>query len=302
MVTAPSYDFDPSWQGHDQEARLLVELLRTSRLTVLYCESGANKTAFLQSALMPLLRRRAGDRLVPASARESGVVVPFPDRRKRSAGKASKRKREFVVHFDDWTGDPLSALLSRVQDSAGIAADERAATPQRLSDALDALSGRLDAHFIILLDRFEEFLRTPTDHEGHGRFTNQWVEAIHRPDLPANFLISLDDDARPRLARLRSLIPDLDDFSLKLGRPPGVKTSLAPPDEPEAPAGIAVGAPPILTETVTPLEPAPSVAVVPRASAASTHPPRRPPARSPGRRSSAQRRRGPPSRPKTSTR
>src|SRR5438445_523685 len=56
----------------------------TSRHTLLYGQPGSDKTALLKNDLMPLLRRRAGDRLGPALVRESGVVVPFPDRRGRA--------------------------------------------------------------------------------------------------------------------------------------------------------------------------------------------------------------------------
>jgi len=70
--------FDRSGPSHDQEAWLLVQLLRTSRLSLLYAEGGADKSALLTLGLMPLLGRRASDKLVPAAVRASGVVVPFP--------------------------------------------------------------------------------------------------------------------------------------------------------------------------------------------------------------------------------
>lgn len=241
---------DSSWQAHDGEARLLAELLRTSRLTLLYGEAGVDKSAFLHSALMPLLRRRAGDRSAPAAARDSGVVVPFPDRRKRPAGNTSKRKREFVVHFDDWSGAPLVTLLACIHQTAHTSAAERAAPWQRLGDALESLSSRLDASFIILLDRFEEFLLAPADREGHAEFIREWIETLQRAQLSANFLISVNDDARPRLASLRSCIPGFDDLSLKLMRPPGFPaSSVSPPPAQPAFAPIVID-PPVLTDSM----------------------------------------------------
>lgn len=258
MITAPSTGIAPSWQAHDGEARLLVELLRTSRLAVLYCEAGLDKTSFLTSALMPLLGRRAGDRFTPAAARESGVVVPFPDRRKRPAGPASKRKREFVVHFDDWAGDPLPALLARIHQVANTCDAERSAPWQRLGDTLEALGTRLDASFIILFDRFETFLQGAPDREGHAQFVAEWVATLHRVELPVSFLVALNEDARPRLAGLRSRIPGMDDFSLKLTRP--AASFNAAPSPASLASVVVIDEPPVLTETVAVPAPAPPAA------------------------------------------
>ncbi len=252
MIKALASARESSGQAHDGEARLLAELLRTSRLTLLYGEAGVDKTAFLHSALTPLLRRRAGDRNAAAAARDTGGVVPFADRRRRPAGSTSKHKREFVVHFDDWSGPPLAALLACIHQTANTSAAERAAPWQRLGDTLESLCSRLDANFIILLDRFEEFLMAPNDREGHAEFIGEWIEALQRAPLSANFLISVNDDARPRLASLRSRIPGFDDLSLKLMRPPGTKAAAACASSPPAEPAFApiVIEPPLLTDSV----------------------------------------------------
>lgn len=270
MITAPSSDVEPSWQAHEGEARLLVELLRTSRLALLFCEAGLDKTSFLTSALMPLLSRRAGDRFTPAAARESGVVVPFPDRRKRLPSQTSRRKREFVVHFDDWTGPPLPALLARIHQAANTCAAERDAPWQRLGDTLEALSDRLDASFIILFDRFEEFLQAAPDREGHTQFITDWAATVQRAELPVSFLIALDEETRPRLTGLRSRVPGFDDFSLKLTRPAAAFKAPKAPPPPESASPFPIEEPPVLVETITlpePEQPAPAATTSPMAPA-----------------------------------
>ncbi|TMH13618.1 MAG: hypothetical protein E6H65_02570 [Betaproteobacteria bacterium] len=219
---------------HEQEARLLAELLRTSRLALLFAEAGSDKTSLLKHDLMPLLRRRSGDRSGPATARESGVVVPFPDRRGRPATRAARRRTEIVIHFDAWSDAPLQALHACLHDAASTTTAERTAPRRRLADTLEALSSRLDTRFFILLDRFEEFLRNPQDRESIGEFTNELVDAINQPNLAANFLIAIDDESRPRLAGLASRIPGFDDCSLKLARPRGSN----PPAAPHEPAAL----------------------------------------------------------------
>ena len=254
---AHASDFERSGQPHDQEARLLVQLLRTSRLALLYAEDGANKTALLRQELMPLLGRRAND-VVPAVVRTSGVVVPFPDRRGRPSLRSSKRKREMVVHFDDWTETPLKGLRDAVHLATATGPGEQLAPSMWLSEVLDDLGRRLDAHLIILLDRFEDFLRVPTQGPGHTQFVKELAEAISLPEMPASFLIALDEEARPLLARLQASIPGIDDFSLKLARPRAFKAPAAPrivasAEAPKPTPPVALDALPVLTEAlVTP--------------------------------------------------
>ena len=229
---------------------MLGEILRTSRLALLFGEAGSDKTAFLKLGLLPLLRRRTIDRIAPAAARESGVVIPFPDRRRRASAHASKGRREFVVYFDDWTEAPLATLHACIHRAAATNPAERTAPPAGLTETLEVLSSRLDANFIILLDRFEEFLKSPSQREDIAQFANALVEAINQPQLPANFLISMNEEARPRLASLRSRIPGFDDFSLKLPHPQGFKP-VAPVHKPESPNAVGIETLPVLNESVT---------------------------------------------------
>lgn len=251
MITATSPDLEPPWQTHAGEARLLVELLRSSRLALLFCETGTDPTSFLRSTLMPLLGRRDADRVAPAAAPNTGVVAPFPDRRKRPAGPPpTPPAREFVVHFDAWDGDPLPALVARIHQVANTCEAERSASWQRLGDTLEALSSRLDARFIILFDRFEEFLRAAPDHAGRAQFISEWAEVVQRTQLPVSFLMALDDDAQPLLSGLRSRVAGFDDFSLKLRRPAAASPTSGSATPPSSRATGAIDGPPVLTEAV----------------------------------------------------
>ena len=260
-MTAPS-DCDPASLPLAQEARLLVALLRSSRLALLFGEPGADKSAFLQSSLRPLLQRRSGDQQASPPPRDTGVVVPFPDRRQRAG--AARRKRELVVLFDDWSGTPLTALQASLRLAARPPQTTPHAATERLTDSVYDLGERLDIHFIVLLDRFEEFLRLPPQRDGVTEFTDALVEALNAAQLPASFLLSLNEDARPALAGLRGRIPGFDDFSLKL---PGVAAVRPPPISARTADVVAA-------LVVTPVQ---SVAIAPRASPASTPPPIKPP-------------------------
>ncbi len=252
---AQASGFDSSSPSHEHEARLLVELLRSSRLSLLYGEAGADKTALLRSGLMPLLSRRTSDTLVPAAVRASasGVVVPFPDRRRRLSGRVAKGRREIVVYFDEWTDTPLASLRDVLYRATGTGAADQLAPSMRLGEILEDLSTRLDARFIVLLDRFENLLEPPSP--GFGAFSNELAEAVRSAELPASFLIAVSAEARPRLTSLQARIPGFDDFSLRLAPPRDFKPLAAPrivksASPTPSDAAIETDAPPVLTEAL----------------------------------------------------
>lgn len=262
-----------------QEARLLVALLRSARLSLLFGEPGSEKSAFLQSSLLPLLQRRAEDQPAPAPVRETGVVVPFPDRRARSG--SARRKREVVVLFDDWSGVPLPALRASLRQAAASNAPAMHAAVPPLSDDIRTLSEHFDIQFIIVLDRFEEFLRLPAQREGITEFSDALVEALNAAALPASFLLSMDEAARPALGSLRRRIPGFDDFSLKLpgavvaAKSQPISTPIEePPATPPIPAPSAVA--PSAEPMGAPLA-APSGRTPPQASAEPAPPLIKPP-------------------------
>ena len=243
---------DPVGHEHEHEALLLVELLRTSRLALLYAEPGSDKTALLRSGLMPLLSRRAGDLAVPAIARTSGVVVPFPDRRSRPSSASGKRRREIAVYCGDWTEKPLAVLRDSIYTAVAATSVERIEPSARLSEILEALSERLDASFFILLDRFEDLVADPAQREPLGQLLNELAEAVNQAQVPANFLISVTEEASSRLGALRTRIPGFDDFSLKLAAPRGFEQPAASTGLQEQVRRALIEAVPILTEPLTP--------------------------------------------------
>ena len=244
-------------------------------MALLFGEVGSDKTMLLKQGLMPLLHRRANDLIATVAARENRAVIPFPDRRSRATALATKGRREIVVYFDAWADTPLAALHTCLHHAAATRPSEPTAGPTRLSETLATLSARLDASFIILLDRFEEFLQAPSQREDVAQFTNELVEAVNQVELPANFLISVNEAARHRLASLRSRIPGFDDFSLKLASSPDFQPLAAPAPaplrKPAVPNAALIQTLPVLKELIA----ASPVGGTPLAITAIVTPPRR---------------------------
>src|SRR5690349_21276639 len=110
----------------EHEVRLLVDLVRLSRVTVMYAEDGADKSEVLKSNVLPLLQ--------------------------------SASQKEIAVLFDSWREPPLPALMRRIQTVIETAVPDAAATAwdstTALSSALATCEKSFGLTFIVILDRF----------------------------------------------------------------------------------------------------------------------------------------------------
>lgn len=204
---------DPSWLPRHRDALMLANLLRVSRLTLLYGETGAGKSALLNNELMALLRRRATD-LHPKRATGPRVVVPFPERR---SGGLFAGRREVAVLFDGWDEtSPVASLQASVAEALGVHTAPQAAPSLSLSDSLVVLAQQHHARLLIILDGFESLLTASPDNEGANRFSEELAQALNRPDLPAHFFISVRDDAQPLLDPWRAQVAGFGDRWLRI--------------------------------------------------------------------------------------
>jgi hypothetical protein len=292
-------------QPHDREARLLADILRSARIALLFDVLGTEKTALLKTGLMPLLSRRAADAEPTMPSGRGAQVLPFPDRRRATASARRAACREVIVYFDAWADDdPLPALVQRIARAVDPAGDDTASPDdgRPLASLLAALHRDRPVNLIVVLDRFEELLHGLPARPGHARFASELVAAVNSPDLPANFLLALNEAARPRLQSLRAGIPGFDNFSLKLAPPAGgdgppgaaAAAGTAPADVRSIVATApvlkhAVAEPPLLKHPLdtgsgkAPLSAAPPTTAIrpPRAARPKSDKPRGPPVRAP---------------------
>jgi len=201
-----------SWYPRETEASILAQLLRLSRLTVLYGEAGAGKTALLKNGVLPRLRRRASDRDFTV-APESPKELPFPDR--RQIHTAAERAPEVAIFFDEWNEAPLPALEARMRGALRANRPRTAEPDASMAKSLGAWSEELGVRFLIIFDAFDEYLAASRDAPGIRKFGAQFVEVLEDDRLPANFLLALRDE-RPLVERFEGRIARLGDTSVRL--------------------------------------------------------------------------------------
>jgi len=212
VSTAAFSEIAVSWYPRETEASFVAQLLRLSRLTVLYGEAGAGKTALLKNGVLPRLRRRASDRDFTV-APESPNELPFPDRRQICT--PAERAPEVAIFFDEWNEAPLAALEARMRGALPARRRRTADPAASMAKSLGAWHKESGARFLIIFDAFDEYLAAPGDAPGIRIFEAQFVEVLKDDRLPANFLLTLRDE-RPLLERFEGRIARLGDTLVRL--------------------------------------------------------------------------------------
>jgi WD40 repeat protein len=181
--------------GREAEREIITANLMASRLTVLYGASGVGKSSILRAGV-----KRDLERLAQRNRRERGVPELAP------------------LAFSAWREEDVSrALASAVREAVvavGIDAVPEPLPSLSLAEQLAVYAEVVGGELLVILDQFEEyFLYHP---RVAGGFDIELARAITRPDLRANFLIAIREDALAGLDRFKGLIPQLLDNYLRL--------------------------------------------------------------------------------------
>ena len=181
--------------GRERERELITANLMASRLTLLYGPSGVGKSSVLNAGVIHSLQQRA-----------------FAD------VQAGRRPDSVVVAFSSWRDDPLQGLKNQITKSIKEVVPEMAAqqAAQGLSDFIREWTERVDSELLIILDQFEECFLYHSHITEDGSFVAELPRAINRPDLRANFLISIREDSLAKMDFFKGRIPNLFDNYLRI--------------------------------------------------------------------------------------
>ena len=182
------------------------------------------------------LAPRAGEFLagVLALSRISRVTVALESG--HGAGPALLAAARMTAHaetcllLDQWRGDPLAdlaAALSAAHPDMVIAADGN------LAQGLRTLQSRQRRSFLVILDRFEEYLAQPAGEPQIAAFDRAFVQMANDSELDVHFLLVQDEAAEALLARFQNDIAGIGDGCLRMPAG-GVADSHDEPTTPDA--------------------------------------------------------------------
>jgi WD40 repeat protein len=184
--------------GRSHERDVIVANLKARRLTVLYGPSGVGKSSLLRA----------------------GVVRALRDEARRDFEDDEVGRPQYVPAIvGSWSDDPLQTLVDGLVAVVSPFARGSVLRPSsaRLDVAIDELAGQADTRLLVILDQLEEYFLYRGDEAGTATLAEQLPRALTRSQLPANFLLSIREDALARLDRYKGDVPEVFQTALAIG-------------------------------------------------------------------------------------
>lgn len=175
-------DYADLFFGREEECALIIGNLRAARLTLLYAESGVGKSSALRAGVVARLRS-------------------FAERDQRQRGLP----RLVPVVFNSWSERPVAALVRAIGEAIRPYLGEEALPELPEGDleaALEAAGEAVEGTVLVILDQFEEYFLYPDEGPEEERIAAQVARCVNRPDLHANFLLSVREESYAQLGDL----------------------------------------------------------------------------------------------------
>ena len=120
---------------------------------------------------------------------------------------------ESCVLFDRWRDNPLANLVAALFHAHPELVPAPGESPM---PALRTLQARERRSFLLIFDRFEDYLAQAVDHAQVAAFDRAFVQLVNDSELDVHFLLVLDEDAEALLGRFQNDIPGLGDGCLRM--------------------------------------------------------------------------------------
>ncbi|MEP7100531.1 MAG: TAXI family TRAP transporter solute-binding subunit [Burkholderiales bacterium] len=175
----------------------LAAALRQNRLTVLFGDGGAGKSALLVHGLLPLLRRRGGDAAISVAPRAPETIMPFPERRPREHAVLA----ELVIFVNGWDTPSQTLLHDGIDAALRTAGVDPEWHREQLTERVQSLASRFGTRFLFVLDGFEAVLEPADDAGACADLVSELVHLLNL-SVPAHVLIALRSNAQALLVPL----------------------------------------------------------------------------------------------------
>ena len=175
--------------GRSTEVAIVAANLRSTRLTILYGPSGVGKSSLLMAGAVHSLREEA-----------------------RAAASTPERPFGICV-YRSWRDDPAQG----VQEAARVALQESAGAEPlpppaaTLAETLRVWTAQTGT-LLVVFDQFEEYFQYQPNEGNEERltgFADELAAIVNDPTLPVNVLLSLREDAWPKLDHFEGHVPAL---------------------------------------------------------------------------------------------
>ncbi len=195
--------------GRTTDVEVAATNLRAACLTIFYGASGVGKSSLLNAGVVPYLQKIAANSVLPDESPEFILLV-----------------------LREWANNPLDSLRLRIKEEIERAVCNKKIPHLRLSDVektaranaqnrdlcllLNNWADLIKTDFLIIFDQFEDFFLHPEFLNGAGSFGEEFPKAVNSKDLPANFMLSLRDDAIAKLDFFKGKIQEPMKNTLRL--------------------------------------------------------------------------------------
>ncbi|MBT9316070.1 WD40 repeat domain-containing protein [Leptothoe spongobia] len=198
----------PIFFGRETLTEVIADNLMTSRLTIVYGESGVGKSSVLRAGVAHQIQQE--EQQNSSNGIPEFTIVVFPP----LEGQWS------------WRDDPIIGIQKQVESVIRQIVGKKNIEPvvpisSRLDQNLKAWTNYLgeedeNGEIFIVLDQFEDYFLYHAQKTGKGTFATEFPRAVKCRDLPVHFLISIRDDALAKLAFFKGRIPGLFGNLLKV--------------------------------------------------------------------------------------
>lgn len=202
--------------GRDSERDVITANIMGSRLTIVYGPSGVGKSSLLRAGVVHGIREMARAEIADIHEMAHEEIDDLHETEHEEV--AANGAPSFVVaFFNQWRDEPLTGLRNEIRSSVQNATGKKLSIPTDISFAeeLKELSKFVSGKLLIILDQFEEYFLYPQK-DGEGSFAYDFPLALSRPDVRANFIVSLREDWYTKLDRFKTSIPHLFDNNLRV--------------------------------------------------------------------------------------